>query len=44
MNEKLNQAIELRKNKKPEEATEILKSLLESDPNNPDINYQMAWT
>lgn len=41
---KLAEAIELRKNNKPEEAMSILKTLLQSNPNDPDINYQMAWT
>jgi tetratricopeptide (TPR) repeat protein len=40
---KLSQAIELRKNKKPSEAKVILAELLNSEPNNPDFNYQMAW-
>jgi tetratricopeptide (TPR) repeat protein len=42
--DKLTEAIELRKNNKPEEAMAILKVLLHSNPNDPDINYQMAWT
>lgn len=42
--EKLAEAIELRKSNKPEEAMAILKALLQSHPNDPDINYQMAWT
>ncbi|HMN69132.1 MAG TPA: tetratricopeptide repeat protein [Bdellovibrionales bacterium] len=44
MKTKLAEAIELRKNNKPEEAIQILTALLESNPNDPDINYQMAWT
>lgn len=42
--DKLAEAIELRKNNKPEEAVSVLKLLLQSNPNDPDINYQMAWT
>lgn len=42
--DKLAEAIELRKSNKPEEALRILAVLLESNPNDPDINYQMAWT
>lgn len=42
--DKLAEAIDLRKNKKPEEAMQILIALLQSNPNDPDINYQMAWT
>lgn len=41
---KLLEAVELRKNKKPEEAMSILKVLLQSHPNDPDVNYQIAWT
>lgn len=44
MKTKLSEAIELRKNDKPEEAIKILKSLLQLNSNDPDINYQMAWT
>ena len=44
MKPKLFEAIELRKNKKPEEALLILKELLRKHPEDPDINYQMAWT
>jgi tetratricopeptide (TPR) repeat protein len=44
MKTKLSEAIELRKNNKPEEAMSILKTLLRSNPNDPDINYQLAWT
>jgi tetratricopeptide (TPR) repeat protein len=42
--DKLAEAVELRKNNKPEEAIKILATLLQSNPNDPDINYQMAWT
>lgn len=41
MKTKLAEAIELRKNKKPEEAMQILTTLLESNPNDPDIN--LIW-
>jgi hypothetical protein len=44
MKSKLMEAIELRKNNRPEEAIGILQVLLQSHPNDPDINYQMAWT
>lgn len=40
----IDQAVELRKSNKPEEAIAILRKLLEAHPNDPDINYQMAWT
>lgn len=42
--DKLIEAISLRKNKKPEEAMSILKDLLKSNPNDPDLNYQAART
>lgn len=42
--EKLAEAIALRKDKKPEEAEVILKTLLQSYPDDPAVNYQMAWT
>lgn len=42
--DKLAEAIELRKNNRPEVAMTILRELLQSNPNDPDINYQMAWT
>lgn len=41
---KLAEAIALRKENKPEEALVILKSLLQDYANDPDVNYQMAWT
>ena len=44
MNADLTTAIELRKNKKPEEALAILSRLLKASPSDPDINYQIAWT
>lgn len=44
MKAKLLEAVELRKNKKPEEAMSLLKTLLVSNPFDPDINYQIAWT
>ena len=40
----LDKAIELRKDKKQDEAIKILELLLKSSPEDPDINYQMAWT
>jgi tetratricopeptide (TPR) repeat protein len=42
--EKLEQAIRLRKEDKPEEALSILKELLSKSPNDPNVNYQAAWT
>lgn len=44
MKEKLEEAINLRKNNKPEEALRILGELLQARPDDPDFNYQMAWT
>ena len=44
MKAKLAEVIELRKNNKGEEALLILKDLLRLHPNDPDVNYQMAWT
>lgn len=41
--ERLAEAIALRKDKKPEEAILILKSLVQEYPKDPEINYQMAW-
>ena len=42
--DKLAEAIALRKSNKPEEAELILTSLLQAYPDDPDVNYQMAWT
>ena len=42
--EKLEQAIKLRKDDKPEEALLILKELLSESPHDPTVNYQAAWT
>ena len=39
----LEMAINYRENGKPEEAIDILKSLLETDLDNAEINYQLAW-
>lgn len=44
MKEKIEEAKQLRKNKQPEEAMNVLKTLLLSHPNDPDLNYQIAWT
>lgn len=44
MKSKMEQAIELRRNGKAEQALELLKSLLPDFPNDPDLNYQLAWT
>lgn len=44
MRDKLKKAIELRTENKPDQALTILAELLKSHPNDPDVNYQMAWT
>lgn len=45
MNEKLiSEAIELRKNGKQNEALKILEKVLSESPDNPNVNYQIAWT
>ena len=44
MENKLLKAIQLRKDNKPNQALIILTELLKSNPNDPKINYQMAWT
>ncbi len=44
MKSKISEAIELRKNKKPEEAMALLKELLKANPDDPDTNYQLAFT
>lgn len=44
MESKLLRAIQLRKDNKPDQALVLLTDLLRSDPNDPAINYQMAWT
>lgn len=44
MESKLKEAIELRKSGNPEVALELILELLKSAPNNPDYNYQAAWT
>jgi tetratricopeptide (TPR) repeat protein len=44
MKEKLAEVIQIRKNNKCEEALGILIELLRLNPQDPDINYQMAWT
>jgi tetratricopeptide (TPR) repeat protein len=44
MKNELAVAIELRNKNKPNEALRLLKELLETHPNDPDINYQAAWT
>lgn len=44
MKTEITKAIELRNKNKPEEALQILKGLLRSNPNDPDVNYQIAWT
>lgn len=44
MNAKLAEVVALRKNNKGEEALLILKDLLHLHPNDPNANYQMAWT
>lgn len=44
MEDKLKEAIKLRKDNQPDQALIILNELLKSHPNNPNVNYQMAWT
>lgn len=44
MEGKLLKAIQFRKDNKPDEAIIILLELLKTNPNDPTINYQMAWT
>ena len=44
MQSKLEEAIELRNKKEPEAALVVLKSLLESHPDDPNVHYQIAWT
>lgn len=44
MKSELENAIQLCKDDKPEEAFKILFCLLESNPNDPILNYQAAWT
>lgn len=41
---KLNEAIELRKSGKPQEAMQILTDLLQMQPEDAVLNYQAAWT
>jgi tetratricopeptide (TPR) repeat protein len=40
----IEKAIQLRKDNKPDQALIVLTELLKSNPNDPVINYQMAWT
>ncbi len=44
MKEKLAEAIQYRENNNAEKAVVILIELLSLYPNDPDVNYQMAWT
>lgn len=44
MNTQMQQAIELRKDGQAEQAKTILLNLLYSDPNDPVLLYQVAWT
>lgn len=44
MEDKLLKAIQLRKDNKPDHALILLTELLKSNPEDPVINYQMAWT
>lgn len=44
MKSKLDEVIKLRKDNKGEDALQILNELLQTHPNDPDVNYQMAWT
>ena len=44
MESQMLKAIELRNENKCEEALVIFGDLLKEQPQDPDINYQMAWT
>lgn len=44
MEDKLLKAIQLRKDNKPDQALTLLAELLKSNPDDPNVNYQMAWT
>lgn len=44
MEDKLSNAIQLRKDNRPDEAITILTDLLKLNPSDANINYQMAWT
>jgi tetratricopeptide (TPR) repeat protein len=41
---KIEEAMQLRKDKKPDQALVILTELLKINPKDPIVNYQMAWT
>ncbi len=41
---KLDEAIQLRKDNKPDQAMALLSGLLRDHPDDPAVNYQMAWT
>ncbi len=43
MEDKLLKAIQLRKDNKPDQAVVLLTELLKLNPDDPTINYQMAW-
>jgi tetratricopeptide (TPR) repeat protein len=42
--EKIAEAIQLRQNNKSEQALEVLEHLLRQYPEDPGVNYQIAWT
>lgn len=44
MKDDLQKVIQLRKDNKPDRAAALLTELLKSNPDDPSINYQMAWT
>jgi tetratricopeptide (TPR) repeat protein len=44
MKTELEKAISLRKNGQPEKALEVLRILHRSHPDDPEVNYQLAWT
>lgn len=44
MKSEIEHAIQLRKENKPEQALNMLADLLKSNPEDPNVNYQMAWT
>lgn len=44
MKTQIEKAIQLRKDNKPDQALALLEELLKANPNDPIINYQLAWT
>jgi tetratricopeptide (TPR) repeat protein len=44
MKNKLSEAIELRKNNNPKKALVLMQALHKANPNDAEVNYQIAWT